>query len=340
VSRRTSTLVAAVLLVVVVVGVGTVIRVPFVALGPGPTYDTLGAVDGTQVVAVEGVPTFPTSGHLNMTTVSVNDGITALSALGFWLAPDRRLVPRDTVYPPGQSTQQVEQQNTEQFTASETNAELAAFAQLQVPTRATVAQVVPGSAADGVLREGDTLVSVRGIAVSTPDQVAAALDGTSAGQTVDVVYDRAGARATARVVLGANPDRNAGMLGVRAGVEPAAGDVTISLGDIGGPSAGLMFALAVVDKLTPGELNGGRFVAGTGTIDAAGRVGPIGGIPFKMRAARDAGAAVFLVPSDNCAEARQNAPDGLQLIRVTTLASAVAALTALDTGGTVPSCTG
>jgi PDZ domain-containing protein len=100
-----------------------------------------------------------------------------------------------------------------------------------------------------------------------------------------------------------------------------------------------MFALAVVDKLTPGELNGGQFVAGTGTITADGTVGPIGGIPFKMRAARDAGAVTFLVPSDNCAEAAQNAPDGLRLVRVTTLASAVDALETLDTGGQTPACT-
>ena len=337
-SRRTSTLVAAVLLVVVVVGVGTVVRVPFVALGPGPTYDTLGAVDGTPVVAVDGTPTYPTAGHLNMTTVAVNDGVTALSALGFWLAPDRRLVPRDTVYPPGQTTEQVDEQNTQQFAASETNAELAAMAQLALPTRATVAEVVPGSAAEGVLREGDTIVSVRGVPVSTPDQVAAALDGTAPGDPVDVAYERDGTPAVARVVLGPNPDGGRGMLGVRPGVEPATGDITISLGDVGGPSAGLMFALAVVDKLSPGELNGGRFVAGTGTIDTAGNVGPIGGIPFKMRAARDAGATVFLVPDANCTEAAANAPDGLQLVRVPTLASAVGSLEALNAGAAVPSC--
>jgi Lon-like protease len=337
VSRRTSTLVAAVLLVVVVVGVGTLVRVPFVAMGPGPTYDTLGSLDGTEVVAVTGTETYPTAGHLNMTTVAVNDGVTALTAIGFWLQPDRRLVPRDSVYPPGQTTEEVDRKNTEDFAASETNAEAAALTELGLPTRATVGDVVPGSAVDGVLRAGDTIVSVGGTAVSTPEQVAASLQGTSAGQTVDVVYERAGARTTAPVVLGQGDGR--GMLGVRVGVEPLAGDITISLGDVGGPSAGLMFALAVVDKMTPGELNGGRFVAGTGTIDAAGTVGPIGGIPFKMIAAKDAGATVFLVPADNCVEAAANAPDGLQLVRVSTLASAVDALEGLDSGASVPSCT-
>ena len=149
--------------------------------------------------------------------------------------------------------------------------------------------------------------------------MAEALAGTAPGQSVTITYRRAGQQRDADVVLGSSPDRPQGLLGVRPGVEPQAGDIRISLGDIGGPSAGLMFALAVVDKLTPGELTGGRFVAGTGTITPDGGVGPIGGIPFKMRAARDAGATEFLVPADNCAEAVANAPDGLQLLRVGTL---------------------
>jgi PDZ domain-containing protein len=100
----------------------------------------------------------------------------------------------------------------------------------------------------------------------------------------------------------------------------------------------LMFALAVVDKLSPGELTGGRFVAGTGAIDAAGDVSPIGGIPFKMRAAHDAGATVFLVPDENCTEAAATAPAGLQLIRVTGLGDAVTQLEALDGGAPPRSC--
>lgn len=333
-----STLVAAVALVIVVVGVGTVVRVPFVALGPGPTYDTLGAVDGTQVVAVDGARTYPTSGHLNMTTVSVDDGMTGLQALGFWLEPDRQLVPRDTVFPPGQSTEEVDKQNAAEFAASETNAELAALSELKLPTRATVADLLPGSPAAGVLQKGDTIVAVRGVPVATPQAVSDALDGTHPGEPVVVSYRRGDAQQDATITLGSSPDRAQGMLGVRPGVQPATGTITISLGDVGGPSAGLMFALAVVDKMTPGEINGGQFVAGTGTITADGTVGRIGGIPFKMRAARDAGAVTFLVPSDNCAEALQHAPQGLRLVRVATLAGAVDALETLDAGGQAPSC--
>ena len=177
-----------------------------------------------------------------------------------------------------------------------------------------------------------------GRTVASPVAVADALSGTTPGQNITVTYRRDGQERSAAVALGRSGDRPQGLLGVRPAVEPKAGDVTISLGDIGGPSAGLMFALAVVDKLTPGELTGGRFVAGTGAIDAAGDVSPIGGIPFKMRAARDAGATVFLVPDDNCAEAVTNAPAGLQLVRVTGLGDAVHQLQALDANAPVVAC--
>ena len=113
---------------------------------------------------------------------------------------------------------------------------------------------------------------------------------------------------------------------------------TIHLQDVGGPSAGLMFALAIVDRLTPGELTAGATVAGTGEIDVKGNVSPIGGIPFKMVAAREAGASTFLVPADNCAEAKAKAPDGLRLIKVDTLATAVRALEDEHAGKPVPSC--
>jgi Lon-like protease len=338
VTRRTRTTLAAGLLALVIGVLGVTIPVPLVALGPGPTYDTLGDVDGTPVVAVDGLPVFPTSGHLNMTTVAVADQLTLASMLGYWASGQRRVVPRDQVFPPDKSDEQVEQDNAEQFAASESNAEVAALNQLALPTRVVVGELVENSPAAGALQVGDELVAVSGRPVSSPLAVAEALATTTPGQSVTITYRREGEQRDADVVLGSSPDRRQGLLGVRPGIEPQAGDIRISLGDIGGPSAGLMFALAVLDKLTPGELTGGRFVAGTGTIDAAGAVGPIGGIPFKMQAARDAGATAFLVPAGNCAEALANAPDGLQLLRVGTLGEAVAGLDALRTDQPPPAC--
>jgi PDZ domain-containing protein len=140
------------------------------------------------------------------------------------------------------------------------------------------------------------------------------------------------------IPLVAHPNGQQGLLGVVLSGRLRDGDIRISLGGVGGPSAGLMFTLALVDKLTPGELTGGRFVAGTGAITPNGLVTRIDGIPFKMRAARDAGATVFLVPADNCPEAASAAPDGLQLVRVGTLHDAIAALDDLNGGRQPASC--
>jgi len=338
VGGRSSAFLPAALLAAVLGVLGTGMPVPLVALGPGPTYDTLGDVNGAPVVTVDGLATFPTSGHLNMTTVTVSDRLTFVQMLRAWGSSDRQVVPRNQVFPPGKTDDQVREENTQQFASSESNAELAAMTQLAIPTRVVVGAVVPESPAASALRVGDELVAVSGRTIGSPASVAEALAGTAPGQSVTVTYRRDGEEQRADVALAASPDRTQGLLGVRPAVEPRAGDIRISLGDVGGPSAGLMFALAVVDKLSPGELTGGRFVAGTGAIDAAGDVSPIGGIPFKMRAARDAGATVFLVPDDNCAEAAATAPDGLQLVRVTGLGDAVTQLEALDAGAPVAAC--
>lgn len=335
---RTWTLVTAGSLAVALVVLAATLPVPLVALGPGPTYDTLSVVGGTPVVTVEGLPTYPTSGHLNMTTVSVIDRITLFDALGMWASPREQVVPRSVIYPPGETDDQVEQQNDADFSESESNAEAAALADLHLPTRVTVGALVADSPAAGKLQPGDTIVAVAGRPVDSPQALADALADTRAGQSVTVTYRRGTTPADTAIVLGANPDKHQGFLGVTAGIAPAGGTITISLGDIGGPSAGLMFALAVIDKLTPGELTGGRFVAGTGTIVPAGTVGAIGGIPFKMRAARDAGATTFLVPAANCDEAKASDPDGLALVKVATLGDALAALDALRAGRPVAGC--
>lgn len=338
VNRRTWTVIAASLLALALGVFGATLRAPLAALGPGPTYDTLGVVDGTPVVAVDGLPVFPTSGHLNMTTISVVDRPTLFAAIGFWASGERQVVPREQVYPPQKTDEQVKQQNTEQFAASEADATVAALAQLALPTRVVVGGLVTDSPAEGTLHVGDEIVAVTGRAVDTPRAVSDALAGTVPGQSVTITYRRDGQQRDADVVLGSSPDRPQGLLGVRPGIEPRSGLIRISLGDIGGPSAGLMFALAVVDKLTPGELTGGRFIAGTGTITPDGQVGPIGGIPFKMMAASEAGATAFLVPAANCEEAAGNAPDGLVLLRVGTLGEAVTGLDALRAGQPAPSC--
>lgn len=340
VTRRTWTLLFSSVLVLVLGLLGALLPVPYVALGPGPVYDTLGKVNDTQVVEIGGENTFPTGGKLSMTTVSLNDGMTLLSAFGLWLSGDYALAPREELFPPEKTKQQIDQENTKAFQDSQTSAEIAALRYLKYPVKVLAMKIEDNSALKGIVEPGDRIIAVNGKPVATAAEVRAALEGSKPGEQVDVRYQHnTDPEKTARVTLGKAEDRPQGVLGVTSAERPDVPfQIKIALKDVGGPSAGLMFALSIVDKLTPGEINGGQSVAGTGEIDADGKVGAIGGIPFKMIAARDQGASVFLVPEGNCAEARQRAPEGLKLIKVGTLEQAVNALEALRNNQPTPAC--
>ncbi len=319
---------------------GAFATVPYVALRPGPTFDTLGVVAGKTVVDIRGTQTYPTSGHLNMTTVSVIDNVTLYGALALWVSESSELLPRDEIFPPALSEQQVQKQNTQMFQDSEANAKVAALRYLGYPTKVVVGQVVPNGAANRKLVAGDRLLAVDGHLLRNAQQVIDLLAGSHPGQLVAVRFQRGDSPPQdAAIPLGAGAQPGRGYLGI--GVTEAADvnfAVNITLADVGGPSAGLMFALAIVDKLTPGALTNNTFVAGTGEIAPQGQVGPIGGIPLKMIRARQAGASVFLVPAENCPEAVQRAPAGLRLVRVGTLADAVHALDAVRSGRQPPRC--
>lgn len=338
--RRTWTLVFSFALVIVLGLLGSFVRVPYVALGPGPTYNTLGRVGGTEVVSVAGKRTYPIGGELRMTTVSLTDDVTLFGALGLWLSGREALAPREEYIQPGQTREQVDRQNVREFRDSQSNAEVAALRYLGYPVKVVADKVMSGSPAASSIKPGDELLEVNGTRIRQNEDVVSALKGTRPGQTVAVRLRRGdGAPLAERIKLGSNPDRKVGFLGITP-IDHADVDfkVKISLADVGGPSAGLVFALAIVDKLTPGELNRGAMVAGTGEIDDQGKVGEIGGINFKLTAAREAGAREFLVPARNCAEARASAPDGLRLIKVSTLSDAVSALRDVSQGKQVRSC--
>nr|WP_228047712.1 PDZ domain-containing protein [Saccharopolyspora sp. HNM0983] len=325
---------ASVVLVVAFGLLGVFVRVPFVALGPGPTYNTLGTDGDAPVIDIEGQQTFPTNGHLNMTTVSVTDQLSVFGALGLWSSGNYALAPREVYFPPDKSEQEIEAENTAAFTDSQTSAETAALGHLGYPMKVVAAQIVQDSPADGVLAPGDRLISANGRPVGDPESLRAALRGSAPGDEARIEFQHEDQPPrTATVRLTERPDGPGGYLGVGAAERPDANfDIEISLADVGGPSAGLMFSLAIIDKLTPGELNGGEFIAGTGEIDELGRVGPIGGIPFKMAKASEEGATTFLVPAGNCAEAASQAPDDLQLAKVGTLDDAMRALSAIREG--------
>ncbi|MBH0121875.1 PDZ domain-containing protein [Rhodococcus sp. HM1] len=339
-NRRFVTPLAVLVPLLALAGIATNVKVPYVALGPGPTFDTLGEADGKPVVQIDGIEPDTTTGQLRMTTVGVNDQLTLAQALTVWISDRYALAPRETVYPPNVSKDDVRAADQALFTQSERSAELAALHHLGLPVTVRVAQVGEDAPATGVFREGDQIVAVAGEPVTTAGSVQRAVGAAAPGTELAVQVRRDGMDEDVQVTVAARPgDPEKGYLGITTEEVPEVPfTVTFNLADIGGPSAGLMFSLAVVDKLSPGPLNGGLAVAGTGTIDSDGKVGPIGGITHKLDGAVDDGATYFLVPADNCAEALTDVPDGLQLIRVESLDDAIDALATVAAGGDAPTC--
>jgi Lon-like protease len=340
-SRRGLTLLIAGIGVLAALVVAAAVPVPYVALFPGPTLNTLGSVRGQPLIQVTGHRSFPTDGNLNMVTVSSQggpppDGIDIFAALRAWLSPHNAVVPESEIFTPGQTQQQVVQQDTEQMVSSQQTAQAAAFCQLGIAFRVvdTVQAVVPGKPADGVLRKGDVIAAVDGTPVTCHHDAATLIRSRKPGSAVQLTIDRGAHRQVVRLTT-ANVQGQA-VVGVQVGETFAFPfPVKFSLGEKIG---GLMFALGIIDKLTPGSLTGGRFIAGTGEIEADGAVDPIGGIQQKMVGARDAGATVFLAPAANCPDTAGAVPAGLRLIKVSTLSGALGDLAALRQGKPVPSC--
>lgn len=349
-SSRTATLLVCSLLVVLLTAVCALLPVPYVVLKPGPTTNTLGTRNGQPLIEIDDRRTYPANGHLDLTTVAVFGGpdspVDLVTALRGWLDGAVAVVPEDTVFPPGKSPRDVEAETAAQMRESQDHATAAAFRRLGISFGSPVVVVGPvtnGTPADGRLEVGDEVTAVDGAPVKTPAAVRDRVANRQPGDAVTLTIVRDGERRQLRfrtVPYSGDPTHPI------VGFEPQARHdfpfpVKIRLGQVGGPSAGLMFALGIVEKLTPGDLTDGEFVAGTGEIDDRGRVTPIGGIQQKVVAAREAGATTFLTPARNCADALRTRPDGLRLVRVRTLAGALTALDAIKTGrGDVPVCSG
>jgi Lon-like protease len=343
--RRSLTLLIAGLATVVAICVSVFVSVPYVILMPGPTLNTLGSLSGTPLIAISGHPTYPTSGNLNMVTVSYSGnpppdtGINIFQALRAWLDPSEAVVPATEIFPPGQSAQQTQQQDTAEMAGSQQQATAAALTALHISYQSTVTVLAAeqGTPAYGVLKAGDLIVSVDGTKVTDATQLTSLITAHPAGTVLDLVVSRNGKDVQLSVAtkeIGGKPV---------VGIEVQDGyifpfSVKISVGDIGGPSAGMMFALGIIDKITTLNLTGGKFIAGTGEITPSGQVQPIGGIQQKMVGARDAGATIFLAPAGNCADTAGAIPAGLRVVKVSTLSGAISDLEAIKAGKPVPSC--
>jgi Lon-like protease len=347
--RRTATLTLSGVLLAAF-GLGVYFQpVPYAEMTPGPTFDTLGSYQGTPLITVSGHPTYSTRGQLRMVTVGVSNQDYQMplgTALTGWLNTGQAIVPKETIYPPNTTQQQSDQQNAIEFSDSQNAAISAALSSLGVKptgTEVVVAAVNAGAPADGKLDAGDVIDSVNGVAISANGQaglqeVTTNVEKVTPGQDVTFGVDRSGKKQT--VVTGTTKNKD-GKAAVGIAVESENTypfNVDIQLNGVGGPSAGMMFALGIIDKLTAQDITGGRVIAGTGTIDATGAVGAIGGIQMKTIAARRDGATVFMAPADNCADAKANLPAGLELVKVSTLQDALNALTDLRDGKTPPRC--
>jgi PDZ domain-containing protein len=326
---------------------GTVLPAPYVIEAPGPTFNTVGEHDGRQLLGVTGAPTYPSDSVLDLTTVYVTGGpsqnVNVLTVLGSWLDPSASVVPADSLYPRDVSGQDLESASLLAMTDSQENSVAAALDHLDIAfdTELSVHGTVPDGPAHGVLENGDVLRGVDGSPVTSVSALKSALDAAGE-QGVRLQVERSGEVrdvAVDTVRDEASGNRQLGVLLVPAFDFPV--DVDFELDEVGGPSAGMMFALGIVDELTPGSIAGDRHLAGTGTITPEGDVGPIGGIRQKLEGAREAGAEIFLAPEGNCAEVRGHVPEGLTVVSVRTLDDAVAAAEAAAGGGdlaALPGC--
>jgi Lon-like protease len=345
-SPRSMTLSLAGLVTLVLLAVLVFVPVPYAIGSPGPTRDTLGEHDGEPLIEVDGVPTYESTGELRMTTVSYAGGpgypVTLPLVVRGWLSGSRVVTPAEAVFPPDRSQEEIDEQNEAEMVSSQENATVAALEELgyEVPAELHVAGAVAGSGADGLVEEGDVLVSLEGEPVESYTELVETLADIEPGTTVTLGLVRDGEPLDVDVVTG---ERAGGGSQLGVFIDPEFDmpvDVTIRIDDIGGPSAGMMFALGIIDTMTPEDELDGAVVAGTGTVDVDGDVGPIGGIRQKLHGAVRDDAEWFLAPEDNCDEVVGNVPDGLRVVKVATLHEAREAMEAIGAGegDSLPTC--
>lgn len=315
--------------------------------GPGPTYDTLQNDEAGALVSISGAETFEPSGELRLTTVSVQDGgsqiMTMGSVLRGYLSEGQYTTPRELVFgTTEEEAEQQQEQSRQQWVTSQEAATVSALEALgtEVPAVLEVAEVAPESDAFGVLEKDDILLAVDGEGLDGFSDLTTAVESGTIGQVLTVTIERDGSQQDVDFSL---VDNGFGepMMGVYIDPEfdlPI--DVEVAIDSVGGPSAGLMFTLAIMDLLTEEDELNGAAVAGTGTMNSTGDVGAIGGIDLKMIGAERDGADWFLAPVANCAEVVGHIPEGLSVVAVEDIDDAYDAIVAIGAGQTasLPTC--
>ena len=337
----------------ILLGAAMFIPVPYVMTSPGPVFNTIGEVNEIELISISGTETYPTEGELDMTTVSEyggpQEGLDMFQASWGWIDPDRRVVPRESVYPEGETEEENTARNVEAFSTSQSYAIAAAMDYLDQPIKEQVIVTSVGldTPAQDKLRAGDEILTVDGVQMTTPEQVVEAVRSKPIGTDLNFSVMRGGTKLDVVVTSGTRLDdpeteqNEATIPYIGIGIDinySAEFEIKFGVTGVGGPSAGTLFAIGIIDKLTPGALTQGKIIAGTGTIDPAGNVGEIGGIQQKLIGARDAGAVLFLAPAGNCDEVIGHIPAGLTVAAIETLEDAMDEIEAFNAGATVTPC--
>jgi PDZ domain-containing protein len=321
---------------------------PYLIERAGPTYDVLGQVADQPVIQISGAQSYESEGKLDILTVSIvgrpDKTPNWIEIALAWADGSQKVVPIELIYPKDRTTEEVRSESSAMMEVSQQDAIAAALNYLgyETPRQVYIAEVVADAAASGKLVAGDFILSINSVAITNIEQLKDIVTSWDEKTPLAVVVDRNGIEVAKEVSPIKDAEGNF-RFGILVGYKydfPI--EVNLQLGDVGGPSGGMMFALGIIDRLTPGNLTGGLHVAGTGTIAQSGEVGPIGGVVQKLYGAKRAGATVFLAPAANCDEIVGNVPDGLRVVKIETLQEAIDSLEKLSANKqleSLPSCT-
>ncbi|HWJ10650.1 MAG TPA: S16 family serine protease [Nocardioides sp.] len=327
-------------------GIALSVPLPYASYSPGPTFDILGKDENrAEVIQVDGHKAYYDDGQIRFTTVIASSNgqkLTLGDALTRWFDADRAVVPYDVVHPPDQSKEDEEAEGQIQMSTSQDTAKAVALKEIgvDVPTAVQAASVTADGPAADKLLPGDLFLEVDGEPVTEGKQIVAAVKKHADLSNVEFRVLRDKKELTVRVKPRLD-DEGVPKVGVGIGLGyefPFKIQLRVDP-TVGGPSAGLMFSLAIYDTLTPGSMTGGATVAGTGELLPDGQVGPIGGIAQKIAGAQEAGAELFFVPKDNCPDVENLDPD-LRLVKATTMHEARLALEkwSKDHDADLPAC--
>jgi PDZ domain-containing protein len=330
-------------IIAAIVVTSLVVNVSYVIESPGNLYDTGSRI---AIARSDGQPTYATDDKIDLVTVTLDTRVSVFDKFVADHFDDDAIVQPAKDVIGNQSPQQNDDLNALLMTQSKDTAVLAALHRLgydvhPTPTGAIVRETATGSPADGKLRIAETIVAIDGQPVTSPDDVHNVLEPHKPGDHVTLTLEATDhTQRTVDITLGSNPGpERQGTAYIGVVLEPRLAypdlpvTVTITSGGIGGPSAGLAFTLGILDLMTPGDLTGGKEVAVTGTIEADGKVGPIGGIDSKVLTVAHQHVKYFLVPVDDADEARAHAPADLQIVPVATLDDAVNFLLSIGGAG-------